>query len=481
MPSGTASRNRRALRSFAAAVVAAIATAAPAFAAAAPPEAAFPLAVSPDKRRLVDARGRPVLLNGEAAWSLVSALEREDAERYLETRRRQGFNAVIVNAIEHYFNGPTNRYGEAPFLAAGDFSRPNPKYFEHAEWVVRLAREKGFVVLLTPAYLGSIGGEQGWYEEVKSASTDAMRGYGRYLAARFKGLDNVVWLIGGDTGPGEARRQVLAMVAGLREGDGSRLYSAHNGRFDSGVTKYPGERWLAINTTYSDCDRAAAQAAADYRRSPAMPFVFIEGVYENEGVHDSRAAAETCVRSQAYWSVLAGATGHFFGSKPVWSFDTGWSRQLESPGAASMSRFAALFASRDWSALVPDTSGLTLLDDAGARDRDVATAALTADGTTLIAYTPVGRPLTVDLDRLRGATVRAWWYDPSGGAATPAGELPRGGRRAFAPPGPGDWVLVIDDASLGLPPPGAGARLTGSGAAERSGRRGAARAAVDAR
>ena len=32
-------------------------------------------------------------------------------------------------------------------LRPGDFSTPNEKYFEHADWVIKKAEEKGFQVL----------------------------------------------------------------------------------------------------------------------------------------------------------------------------------------------------------------------------------------------------------------------------------------------------------------------------------------------
>src|SRR5690348_12742655 len=94
----------------------------------------YPLRVGPDHRHLIDQNGEPFLVQGDAPWSLIVGLTNEEAEKYLETRRQQGFNSIIVNLIEHKFRGPVNRYGEGPFLTAGDFSTPNEKYFEHADW-----------------------------------------------------------------------------------------------------------------------------------------------------------------------------------------------------------------------------------------------------------------------------------------------------------------------------------------------------------
>jgi len=63
-------------------------------------------------------------------------LSNEDAEIYLKNRHAKGFNAILVNLIEHKFakNAPRNIFGDAPFSGATDFSAPNEKYFKHADW-----------------------------------------------------------------------------------------------------------------------------------------------------------------------------------------------------------------------------------------------------------------------------------------------------------------------------------------------------------
>ncbi|MDB5560877.1 MAG: hypothetical protein JWN11_295, partial [Hyphomicrobiales bacterium] len=43
------------------------------------PLAKFPLRVSADKRHIEDSNGRPFLINGDSAWSLIADLNRDDA------------------------------------------------------------------------------------------------------------------------------------------------------------------------------------------------------------------------------------------------------------------------------------------------------------------------------------------------------------------------------------------------------------------
>jgi len=53
--------------------------------------------------------------------------------------------------------------------------------------------------------------------------------------------------------------------------------------------------------------------------------------------------------------------------------------------------------------------------------------------------------------------VKAWWFNPRTGAASPIGTFPNTGVRTFTPPDAGetlDWVLVLDDESKRYPLPG---------------------------
>jgi beta-glucanase (GH16 family) len=74
-----------------------------------------------------------------------------------------------------------------------------------------------------------------------------------------------------------------------------------------------------------------------------------------------------------------------------------------------------------------------------------------------MVYAPVGRAFKVRMDVIKGAKVRASWYNPRNGQAAVIGEFANTGEREFQPPDKGemlDWVLVLDDASKSFPPPG---------------------------
>jgi len=402
----------------------------------------YPIRVGPDHRHVVDQAGSPFLIQGDSPWSLISGLTNEEAEKYLEDRRLKGFNSLIVNLIEHKFRGPVNRYGEGPFVTAGDFTTPNEKYFEHADWVIRKAGEKGMQIFLVPVYLGYMGTDEGWIEEVLANGPAKCRAWGRYLGKRYRGFDNLVWMIGGDRNPGPAREDVDAVVEGIKEFDHRHLFTAHCHPENSALDQYQDDGWLDLNSTYTYAI-VHKKLLADYNRVPPMPFTLTESTYEGE--HNASALQ---IRRQAYWAILCGAAGQFMGNRPVWLFDPGWQAALDSPGARDMARLKIFFSARPWYDLAPDEKHEVVVDGLGEfNGLDYLAAARTRDGGTVIAYLPSSRTVTVDMSKVAGKSVKAWWYNPRTGTSQDAGEFPSFGKHRFTPPAEGDWLLVLDDAS----------------------------------
>ena len=413
------------------------------------PSPAYPLRVSPNRRHLVDGRGVPFLLHGEAAWSLIVALSREEAERYLADRAAKGVNTIVVNLIEHKFKGPANSYGDLPFGAGGALAQPNEAYFAHADWVIRRAGACGIQVLLAPLYLGLAETDEGWIEEVQAAGVAGCREWGRMVGRRYASFDNILWLVGGDRDPRPVLDHIDAFVEGLKEFDQRHLCTADGAPERPPAEDFGRGGWLDLHNTYT-YGIVPRHLLADYHRSPVRPFFLKGSAYEGE--HNASAVQ---IRRQAYWALLCGACGQIFGNRPIWLFDPGWQEALESQGSRDMVHLRALFTSRPWFHLLPDDAHEVVTGGLGEfRGLDFLAAARTSDGGTVIAYMPTARTITVDLTKICGTRVAAWWFDPRTGTAQGAGEFPTGSSREFAPPGEGDWVLVLDDATRGYGPPG---------------------------
>ncbi|MBM3855191.1 MAG: DUF4038 domain-containing protein, partial [Verrucomicrobia bacterium] len=267
----------------------------------------FPLRVAESPRFLVDPQGQPFLMQAEAAWSLIIGLSREEVDVYLRDRRGRGFNALIVNLIEHQFAGaanshgaPKNRIGEGPFTTPGDFSKPNEVYFAHADWVLARAETEGFAVLLAPCYLGYPRLTEGWYEDVLKNGVARCREYGRFVGTRYRDRRNLVWVMAGDRNPDAARPMVEALAAGVRTGGAQQLMTAHCQPGESPRQICPDSPWLQLNNVYT-YDPVHRNAIYAFLAEPVMPFILFESAYENE-----RGATPGRLRAQAYTALLAG-------------------------------------------------------------------------------------------------------------------------------------------------------------------------------
>ncbi|MEM6326087.1 MAG: DUF4038 domain-containing protein [Bacteroidota bacterium] len=416
----------------------------------APERYIFPLRV--DNQRIVDATGTPVFLHGDAAWSGIVNLTRDEIDHYLADRKRKGFTALKVNLIDWAFSDQTpgwrNADGHDPFLGTVDgyvpnMTRPNEPYWQLADYFIRRAGEMGLIVVAFPSYSGWEQGFDGWAFGLYVNGVDRLRTYGEFVGARYADQPHVIWSTGGDWGPNgpqwDLRDHYAAVAAGIRATDGDQLWTGHGGQ-ESGLDAYA-YIGLDLNTTYRYPVAEVPEAVyRDYTRSQALPFVFFEGRYENESEGTARN-----MRYQAYTALLGGAFGQFYGNRPVWYFGNGWQSALGDPGAMDMIHVGDLARSRALHTLVPDYDGRVVTSDRGSRsDGNWVAAARAADGSTAVVYVPDSRAITVDLSQVRGAETQAWCFTPSTGEASDLGRYPANGVYSFGACASPDWVLVLD-------------------------------------
>jgi hypothetical protein len=170
------------------------------------------------------------------------------------------------------------------------------------------------------------------------------------------------------------------------------------------------------------------------------------------------------VRKAAYRAVLSGACGHTYGHNSIWQMYDGrfegvvtpgvtWREALDFPGASQMVHLRRLVESRPFFSRVPDTELVASAEQAPPLH---VCASRDEDGSYAMIYLPTaGQSVTVNLERLSGTHCNAWWYDPRTGKASQFGTLERSEQATFTAPADGsDWVLVLDDAARGFPPPG---------------------------
>ena len=442
---------------------------------ATPGPVAFPLAVSADGRSLKDRNGMPFRIHGDSGWSMIANLTLAEADTYLNDRQAKGFNAVIVNLIEHKFavNAPADRNGDQPFTTAGSFATPNEAYFAFADSIIDLAASKGMLVLLDPMYIGFNGGDEGWWADLTNATNTrgVCYAYGQYLGKRYAGRSNIVWVSGGDYTPpsgSEGETRLHTILEGIQSvGGASRLVTGHWGSSQISTDEAAFAGAITLNGAYARPVPYAVIRRA-YSYAPAMPSFLIEAVFE-AGASQGTQGDPASVRSYEYGAYLFGIGGVLYGHRDIWEFSTDtwssrldpvsqrWQLSLNTPGAQDMARMDQLLDGLPWWTLVPsNTNGMKLLVTGGGGafgNADYVTAAATRDGSTLVAYVPstgtAATTITIDLSALSGPVRARWWNPTTGASTTIAAGLPNTGPRAFTTPGnngtgANDWVLLLD-------------------------------------
>jgi hypothetical protein len=437
--------------------------------------------VSDNRRFLVTENGAPFFWLGDTAWELFHRLRREEAERYFANRQARRFTVIQAVALAE-FRGLTepNAYGDLPLIDTNP-ARPNEAYFRLVDEYIDLAAAHGLYVGLLPTWGDKVTPIWGAGPRIFDAA--AARGYGRFLGDRYRDRTNVLWVLGGDR-PAEHdgadyRPVWRAMAEGIRAATGGpalMTYHPMGGRSSSEWLH--GEAWLDVNMMQSGHGAGRdvpvwEMIGHDYNLSPAKPVLDGEPNYEDHPVSPwptwnpaNGYFRDHDVRKQAYRSVFAGGCGVTYGHHSMWQFcgeryeginhaDRGWLDALDRPGASQLAHLRSLMESRPYLHRIPDQS--LIAGETGERG-DHVQATADADGSYAFVYLPRPLPVTVDLIRLAGSRISAWWYDPVTGEASLIGQFGRANGLTFTPPGHRpDWVLVLDDASRGYGPPGGAA------------------------
>jgi hypothetical protein len=448
--------------------------------------AALPkLKVSDNQRFLVTADGQPFFWLGDTAWELFHRLDREDALRYLDNRARLGFTVVQAVALAELDGLRTpNALGHRPLLG-DDPARPDIKdgpdndYWDHVDFIVRAANERGIYLGFLPTWGDKWNKKWGVGPEIFTPANAEI--YGEWLGRRYRDA-GIIWILGGDRPvENETHKEITrAMARGLRRGDGgAHLITWHPSGGQGSAQYFHGEPWLDFNMRQNghaaEFTGRYDATRKDYDRAPVKPVLDGEPIYEDHPVsfkaNELGHSISSDVRRPLYWNLFTGAFGHTYGHHSVWQMWAlgrepvnnpllPWHEAIEQPGAAQMQHGKRLMLSRPFLTRIPDDSIIvtgrvpTSVPGAG-RYRFVATR--DTDGTCAMVYAPVGRSFKARMDVIKGAEVKAWWFNPRDGKATAIGTFVNTGERKFSPPDAGemlDWVLVLDDAAKAYKPPG---------------------------
>ncbi|WP_246001470.1 glycoside hydrolase family 140 protein [Mucilaginibacter gracilis] len=436
--------------------------------------AVSPLTISPN-HRYFRTDGKPFFWLGDTGWLLFSKLDRASAEQYLETRSKQGFN--VIQAMVIHDIAEVNCYGDSalidqkiahPKITPGNDFNKNKEYdyWDHIDWIISKAQEKGLYVALVPIWGGVVKG--------KRITPEQGRNYADFLAKRFGSRPNIIWMNGGDIAGNIYENTWRAIGSALHEADPNHLITFHpRGRTQSS-TWFQDADWLSFNCfqsghrTYSqDVSKEDLKygednwryVKADYEKTPVKPTLDAEPSYENipYGLHDTKLPkwTDADVRRYGYWSVFAGACGYTYGNndvmqmhlpgdkKPAYGSKEYWYTSINSPGAQQMIFLKKLILSRPYEERVPDQSMI-----AGQQGLQYDHLLATRGKKFAFIYTYNGREMLINGDKLLGQKLRAAWFNPRTGETINIGVFSKQTSMHFKPPGEkrngNDWVLVLD-------------------------------------
>ena len=438
-----------------------------------PAFAATSLRVAENKRFLQHADGRPFFWLADTDWELFHRTTREEAARLLEDRAQKGFTVIqaVALAEEDGLHDP-NRYGHTP-LANDDPARPNEEYWRHVDWIVEKANSLGLVMGLLPTWGDKYNRRNGKGPEIFTAEN--ARAFGEWIARRYAKRD-IVWILGGDRPleKDEHRAVVRAMAEGIRAAVGStQLITFHPPGGRSSALFVHAEPWMDFHMIQSGHRRDRdnyEMITKDYQLEPRRPVVEGEPGYEdhpNSFTPFRGWLDEHDVRKSCYWALFAGSLGYTYGCHDIWQFCTparGWAKSsartpwpeaMHFAGSAQVGHARRLMESRPFLTRIPDQA--MIAGDAFPNTGDHLRATRDEAGSYAMVYVPSGQHLKVNLTRLSGEKVRAWWFNPRTGAARAIGEIAKKADAEFRPPFDSagrDWVLVLDDAAKNFPAPG---------------------------
>ncbi len=443
--------------------------------------AALPrLQVGENQRYLVTEGGRPFFWLGDTAWELFHRLNREEAEKYLRLRSEQRYTVVQAVALAELdgLNDP-NPYGHRP-LADNDPTRPNEDYFRHVDWIVAKANSLGIYVGLLPTWGDKWNKKWGAGPEIFTPAN--AESFGEWLGRRYRDA-GIIWILGGDR-PVESdlhKDITRAMARGIARGDGGRhLMTWHPTGGRGSSEHFHSDDWLDFNMRQNghvtEFTGRYDLTGVDYARTPTKPVLDGEPIYEDHPVSfDAKKYGHSIaadVRRPLYWNLFQGAFGHTYGHHSVWQmFDPKRGKPVNNPllpwydairrtGAAQMRHGRALLESRPFLTRIPDPDVIvtdSVATSVPGTGRYHFAATRDSSGSYAMVYAPVGRSFQVRLDKVSGPEINAWWFNPRDGSSERFGTFRNEGIREFSPPAPGehlDWVLVLDDAARGFPPPG---------------------------
>ena len=142
-------------------------------------------------------KGKPFFWLGDTGWLTFNKLNRAEIKQYFKDRKEKEYNVIQIMTIHSL--PVANVYGDSA-LVSKDLSKPlvtkgdnfdNAEaydYWDHIDYALDVAKEEGLFLAMVPVWGSPISDGKVNIEQAKT--------YANFLAERFKGRDNIIWLVG---------------------------------------------------------------------------------------------------------------------------------------------------------------------------------------------------------------------------------------------------------------------------------------------
>ncbi|WP_010662355.1 glycoside hydrolase family 140 protein [Marinilabilia salmonicolor] len=426
------------------------------------------LKISEDKRHFVTQDNEPFFWLGGTAWELIHRLTKDEIDLYLTDRAEKGFTVIqtVVLAELDGLNTP-NAYGEKP-LINNNPEELNPEYFELVDYVIEKSEELGLYVGLLPTWGDKFN--KGWGVGPVIFNEQNAKIYGEKIAKRYLNNSNVIWILGGDRAPETKEHSdiIRAMAKGIRNIDSKHLITYHPPGGNNAID-YFNEEWLDFDMFQSGHSKMASEyqfVAKTYEQSPDKPVINGEARYENieDRFWENKEYGwldDADVRVSAYWSMLTGAAGYTYGCNDIWQmYDitrspnlqarTDWKVSLSLPGSEQMGFMKDILEMFDWQSMVYDPS---LIVNENIKDESHIIATIGENKDFILAYTPTGKTIELDVSRLEANTFYSYWFNPRSGTMKLLGENKMTSKMEFKPWADGwgsDFLLIVTKEKLNM-------------------------------
>lgn len=366
----------------------------------------------------------------DVAWQMLRRLSYTDAVQYMDIRKSQSFNTLLVQLLPML---PTQRnyHKAAPFIN-NDIGKPNKAYFDYFEKIIAAAKERNLVV-------GIVVSRKSWNAVFDAHDEAAWKEYGVYVGKAFAKHSNIIWIVS------EEEYQSAAQFGAISEGirsvsDGQILASLNTcspTNINESSPNHSNLKFIIPDSTVTPSEYAAL---ANWQKNSAeaalRPFLIANSEFPREMTDQS-----VMIRNQAYQSILSSAAG-FCHMSTIKNFNPTWKVNIGKDGAEYIHELVKILKGIPWEYMQPDKPDL-LIDSLD--KSEIGIVSLSNKRLSML-YLPTSRPVRLDLNQLQGDVFGAVWYSPRTGRRWDGGKFTNKEEAIVQPPDsqPGwDWILLI--------------------------------------